>query len=176
MAELGEYRGPILVPKGKEYSNCLDVVFFIEMYLEECSDVGVKPTLSGLALAIGRRREEIVAWTMKDSWGAIVTSYRDWVQRGYEEHLFGNSQVSGAIFALKNMGASSFSDSKNIQIDGNLTVSAIAGELTKAIEECVIDAEYVEVQSDCVALPGTDTATQSQNVMQCEQLPTDSVV
>jgi hypothetical protein len=151
-------------------------MFFIEMYLEECMDIGVKPTLSGLALALGKKRDELTSMSLKDRWGDIVTSYREWIQRGYEEHLFGNSQVSGAIFALKNMGASSFSDSKNIQIDGNLTVSAIAGELTKAIEECVIDAEYVEVQSDCVALPGTDTAQQSQNVMQHEQLPTDSGV
>jgi hypothetical protein len=63
-----------------------------------------KPTLSGLALAIGIDRRTLYNYQQKDEFFPTIKKARDRIEENYEENLLYGERTTGFIFALKNMG------------------------------------------------------------------------
>jgi DNA-packaging protein gp3 len=64
-----------------------------------------KITLAGLALALGMSRKSLYNYEGKDDFLHIIKKAREFVEAHYEERaVYNETQVTGTIFALKNMG------------------------------------------------------------------------
>jgi hypothetical protein len=67
-------------------------------------DSETKPTLAGLAVALGTSRSTLYNYAEKDEFLDIIKEARDKVLRIYEERLIYSNLPTGVIFALKNTG------------------------------------------------------------------------
>jgi hypothetical protein len=83
-----------------------------------------RPTLSGLAYALGIDRQTLYNYKKRDGFFDIIKSYRDRVEVKYEERLIYDNQVTGVIFALKNMG---WKDKTETEHSGEMKVTQITG-------------------------------------------------
>jgi len=63
-----------------------------------------KPTLAGLAYALGISRSTLYEYDNKDQFSDIIKNAREKVESIYEEKLLYSPNPTGVIFALKNMG------------------------------------------------------------------------
>lgn len=72
----------------------------VNQYFEEEK----KPTLAGLAYALGINRQTLYNYGERDDFLDIIKRARERVEATYEERLVYGSQPTGVIFALKNMG------------------------------------------------------------------------
>lgn len=61
-------------------------------------------TLAGLALYLGIDRQTLYNYAERDEFFDIIKKAREAVEAKYEERLIYESQPTGVIFALKNMG------------------------------------------------------------------------
>ncbi len=73
-----------------------------------------KPTLSGLALHLGMSRSSLYNYDQKDQFLDIIKEARQRVEMAYETRLIYDTQPTGVIFALKNMG---WQDNSKQEID-----------------------------------------------------------
>jgi hypothetical protein len=77
-------------------------------------------TITGLAFDLGfADRQSLYDYEKRDGFSCIVKKARLAVERAYEAKLSGNT-VTGAIFALKNMG---WKDKQEIEQSGGLTIN-----------------------------------------------------
>jgi hypothetical protein len=76
-----------------------------------------RPTLAGLAYALGIDRQTLYNYKKRDGFFDIIKNYRDRVEVKYEERLIYDNQPTGVIFALKNMG---WKDKVEQEHSGNL--------------------------------------------------------
>lgn len=87
---------------------------FFESFLHEDKKVdylGDHPTITGLALYLGfADRQSLYDYQNREEFALVVRTARTLVEKNYEEALMSKS-VTGAIFALKNMG---WSDKKEV--------------------------------------------------------------
>lgn len=72
----------------------------IDLYFVETD----KPTLAGLAYALGISRSTLYEYDSKDRFSDIIKNARERVEVVYEERLMYSPNPTGVIFALKNMG------------------------------------------------------------------------
>ena len=63
-----------------------------------------KPTLAGLALALGIDRSTLYNYADRDEFFHIIKKARETVESIYEKRLIWDNSPTGVIFALKNMG------------------------------------------------------------------------
>ena len=63
-----------------------------------------RPTLAGLAVSLGISRSTLYNYAEKDQFLDIIKAAREKVEAIYEERMIFESQPTGVIFALKNMG------------------------------------------------------------------------
>jgi hypothetical protein len=75
----------------------------LSQLVEEYFQTNDKPTLSGLALALGMDRKTLFNYGKKDLFFPIVKEARERVEAVYEERLIYSDKPTGVIFALKNM-------------------------------------------------------------------------
>lgn len=81
----------------------------VEAYFSESGDAWVivdgnpdfRPTMSGLAIALGVDRKTITNYAHKDEFFPTIKKARALVEKALEERLYGNN-VTGVIFNLKN--------------------------------------------------------------------------
>jgi hypothetical protein len=64
----------------------------------------IKPTLAGLALALDIDRQTLYNYAEVDELFDIIKKARERVEAKYEQRLIYESNPTGVIFALKNMG------------------------------------------------------------------------
>lgn len=79
-----------------------------------------KPTLAGLAYALGINRQTLYNYEQKDEFLDIIKKAREKVESTYEERLVYGSQPTGVIFALKNM---SWKDKTETEHTGTLNIN-----------------------------------------------------
>lgn len=77
---------------------------FLQKLIDEYFKNNDKPTLAGLAYALGVSRSTLYAYEEKDDFSDIIKKSRQRVEKSYEERLIYGTQPTGVIFALKNMG------------------------------------------------------------------------
>ena len=76
----------------------------IEEYIEECSEKKIPLTITGLCLFCGfESRQSFYAYGKKPEFSYTIKRAHLAIERSYEIRLSGNT-VTGAIFALKNLG------------------------------------------------------------------------
>jgi hypothetical protein len=63
-----------------------------------------KPTLSGLSFNLGMSRQSLYNYAEKDEFFDIIKKARQRIESVYEKRLIYESNPTGVIFALKNMG------------------------------------------------------------------------
>ncbi len=63
-----------------------------------------KPTLAGLAFHLGIDRHTLYNYKEREDFFHIIKKATDYVEQKYEERLIYESNPTGVIFALKNMG------------------------------------------------------------------------
>lgn len=63
-----------------------------------------KPTLAGLAYSLGIDRQTLYNYKERPEFFDIIKKATDYVEYKYEERLIYESNPTGVIFALKNMG------------------------------------------------------------------------
>lgn len=83
-----------------------------------------KPTLSGLALALGIDRQTLYNYKNRDEFFDIIKKATEIVEAKYEERLIYDGQPTGVIFALKNMG---WKDKTETELSGEVTTKQITG-------------------------------------------------
>lgn len=82
-----------------------------------------RPTLAGLAYALGIDRQTLYNYAERDEFFDIIKKARCYVEMIYEERLVWDGQIS-VIFPLKNMG---WKDKTETELSGNLDLKQITG-------------------------------------------------
>lgn len=76
----------------------------IDQYFEKCTVEKKRPLVTGLALALGfESRQSLYDYEKLPEYSYMIKTAKLRIESSYEEML-GNQAVTGAIFALKNMG------------------------------------------------------------------------
>ena len=87
-----------------KYDNPEQLQAQVDEYFEWVGTVNERPTITGLALYLGfESRQSIYDYEKKKGFAYILKRARLAIENYYEGKLMGQ-QVTGAIFALKNMG------------------------------------------------------------------------
>jgi len=76
----------------------------LEGLIDEYFETNARPTLSGLAIALGMCRASLYNYAEKDEFLDILKKARAKVEATYEERAVYDTHPTGVIFALKNMG------------------------------------------------------------------------
>lgn len=77
----------------------------VQDYREQCQKGKVPMTFTGMALHLGFvSRQSLYDYANYDGFSDSVKKAQSLIEAQYEARLFGNGQVAGAIFALKNHG------------------------------------------------------------------------
>lgn len=86
------------------YDSVEEIEEVIEGYIAECKEKKEKPTITGATLYLGFcDKTTLYDYRDREEFSHSVKRLLLFVEHGYEVALQGNS-VTGAIFALKNMG------------------------------------------------------------------------
>lgn len=103
----------------------------IEKYFSEC-DFKEKPyTISGLALALETNRQTLLNYSERPDYVDSLKKAKAKCEAYVEERLFGNTQVTGAIFNLKNNYGwvdkqdMNLGGQKDNPVEANLTVTFV---------------------------------------------------
>lgn len=75
--------------------------YFQSKRKETDSGIVFRPTLTGLAIALGIDRKTLYNYSRRDDYFPTIKRAKDIVEEALEENLYGNS-VTGTIFNLKN--------------------------------------------------------------------------
>jgi len=75
----------------------------LKMLIDDYFDLDSKPTLAGLAYALGISRSTLYNYEEKNEFLDIIKRARERVERVYETRLIYENNPTGVIFALKNM-------------------------------------------------------------------------
>ena len=80
--------------------------YLVDLYHAECAELGIKPTHTGTALALGfADRASLYDYDRNHpEFSHSVKRAVSLVEQVYERHLLANTQAAGAIFALKQYG------------------------------------------------------------------------
>ena len=116
---------PLIVKSPEEFEARAGAYFAEQRKAEE------PITITGLALALGFcERQSLYDYQKRDDFSGIVKWARLVVESGYESNLHGNN-VTGSIFALKNMN---WSDKHEHELSG-----AGGGPLAVAVTRTIVD-------------------------------------
>ncbi len=104
MAKVGR---PVAFETVEELQELIDGYFdYCDELLRRDDDgkvVSSKPyTMTGLARAIGVDRRTLLNYSHKEDFFPLIKAAKSRVEEYAEERLFGNTQVAGSIFTLKN--------------------------------------------------------------------------
>jgi hypothetical protein len=99
---------------------------FISQYFENQK----RPTLAGLAVALDIDRQTLYNYAKKDEFFDIIKKARDKVEAIYEEKLVYETNQTGVIFSLKNMG---WKDRSDITTNDKDIPSPIYGGKSEAV-------------------------------------------
>jgi len=88
------------------YERPEDLLLKVEKYFKRIAQLAEKPTVTGLALFLGFScRDSMYEYKEKSlNYFYIIKRAQTVIEKYYELGLHDNKRVSGAIFALKNMG------------------------------------------------------------------------
>lgn len=89
-----------------------------------------KPTLAGLAYHLGIDRHTLYNYKDRPEFFHIIKKATDYVEYKYEERLIYDTNPTGVIFALKNMG---WKDKQ--EIEQSSTIKDERGDLSKLTDE-----------------------------------------
>lgn len=89
-----------------------------------------KPTLAGLAYSLGIDRQTLYNYKERPEFFDIIKKATDYVEYKYEERLIYETNPTGVIFALKNMG---WKDKQ--EIEQSSTIKDERGDLSKLTDE-----------------------------------------
>lgn len=93
-------------------------------YLKECRKGNDKLTISGIALTLGFNSvQSLYDYENREEYSALIKRARLIVANGYEKKLHGTN-VTGAIFALKNMGWKDTTTNESRQLRVNVTAAS----------------------------------------------------
>jgi len=117
------------------YKNPEDMEILIDEYMEsvtykhpDTKQEICRPTMSGLAIALGMDRRSLVNYSHKEEFFPTIKKARARVEQALEQHLYGNT-VAGVIFNLKN----NFEWKDKTEIESNSKIEVI--ELQKDFGE-----------------------------------------
>ena len=91
----------------------------LEVQVNLYFDTDDKPTLAGLAYALGINRQTLYNYAERDEFFDIIKKAREHVEMLYERRLIYESNPTGVIFALKNM---SWKDKVETELSGQVGV------------------------------------------------------
>ena len=90
------------------------------------------PTITGLALYLGYvSRSSCYDQEKNEEYSDIIKRAKSYIEMNYEKALMGNS-VTGAIFALKNMG---WRDRQEIEQTGNVGLNLIVNPIPQQLHD-----------------------------------------
>jgi len=121
----------------------------INAYFDECDEADPPEpyTITGLCLAIGFTRNQIISYAKKDEFLPIIRQARLIIQHALELRLLGPGRVSGPIFALKQHG---WSDKQELDITGKGKDGA---------DEWKIEVVDVKPETDNADIPNSEKVT-----------------
>jgi len=85
-----------------KFKSVQELERLIEKYFKECDKKEKPLTITGLAIALNTTRETLLDYEAKDEFSFTIKKAKTMCENYVEERLFGNTQVAGAIFNLKN--------------------------------------------------------------------------
>ena len=106
------------------YESVEDLEKRCDEYFETCEENGDRPLLSGLAYFLGfADRSTLYEYRDREGFSYPIKRSIMRVEMAYENRLDSNN-VTGSIFALKNMG---WKDKSETELSGNLAIQQITG-------------------------------------------------
>ena len=103
------------------YKEPEEMQAIIDDYFQKCDD-GEKPyTVCGLALALDLDRKNVLVYEGKDKFRNTIKKAKLKIQNYVESHLFGSTQVTGAIFNLKNNFG--WKDQHEVKASGDMEIT-----------------------------------------------------
>lgn len=110
------------------YDNIEDLSVACASYLEKCQQEEKRPTVTGLALALGfADKSTLYEYRDRPELSYPIKKALTVIEMELENRLTGNS-VAGVIFALKNMG---WKDNQGIEFNTPLQIEQIQGMVVK---------------------------------------------
>lgn len=83
-----------------------------------------KPTLAGLAYALGINRQTLYNYETRDDFLDIIKRAREKVEATYEQRLVYENNPTGVIFALKNMSWKDKTE-QDLKVEGAIILNGI---------------------------------------------------
>lgn len=93
----------------------------IDAYFEHCKEEKKPLTICGLGVFLGCDRHTINNYTNRDEFFTTIKKTREKIEAYAEERLFGNTQVAGVIFNMKNNYG--WVDKQNIEHEGEVALT-----------------------------------------------------
>jgi len=112
---------PPLYESAEDMQELIDE-YFVSVTFEhkETGQVICRPTMSGLAIALGMCRKSLCNYAEKDDFLHTIKAARSKVEQALEQHLYSNS-VAGVIFNLKN----NFEWKDKSEVDNTTTLTVV---------------------------------------------------
>lgn len=115
-----------MIGRPPKYKNKEQLIESIEKYFTICKEEKHNPSITGLALHLGfESRQSFYDYEKNEDYSYTIKKARLRVENMYEEKLLSNT-VTGAIFALKNLG---WSDKQ--EIDHTVTIPTLPDIIIK---------------------------------------------
>lgn len=111
----------------KEVEDIIDTYFNSVTHTSESGELISKPTISGLAYALGLSRQGLLEYGRKDEFSDTIKRAKDFVQVALEANLYNNS-VTGTIFNLKNNFGWKDKTERDTTINGEVNLTHIVSE------------------------------------------------
>jgi hypothetical protein len=105
----------------RKYSSPRELEEVVELYFNECDKQGRPYTVTGLALALGVTRDQLLKYQVLPEFEDTIKRAKQRVAACAEEQLYRKGgQVAGIIFSLKNnFGWKDSFENTNVNIDTN---------------------------------------------------------
>ena len=112
------------------YETPDEMAIEIEAYFSHCADNHQPMTVTGLALYLGfESKQSLYDYQERNEFSYLIRKARTIVENGYEKALHSNT-VTGAIFALKNMG---WKDRQDIDVtSGDKPINSVSDDELEA--------------------------------------------
>ncbi len=126
-------RNPIYETK-EEMEEIIDAYFEEVTYTTDEGRVITRPTMAGLAYALGICRQSLINYSNKDMFMDTIKRARNKVEAALEDNLYGTA-VTGTIFNLKNNFGW-----KDVKENVNTNTNRASSELSDAELEAIASA------------------------------------
>lgn len=119
------------VGRPPKYTNVEEIEELIEEYFRLKDAQGDPYTITGLAIALGMSRQQLIEYQARDEFHDAIKTARERCHEYAEKYLYSGKAVAGAIFSLKN----NYGWKDKTEVENNINVKFSLADLHKGTQQ-----------------------------------------